>query len=170
MLRISREITNVIQSICGEQVPAINEFMDRCSARWPVRFQADHLPWLDTTAEEGPAAAIIYYNPKLDTAPLWRTLWHEMAEYLAAIDQPGLWDADAGFERRYDGASCPQDARHLIAVECEDWLAKHYQLDEEPPAVAADRAARFQSLLNQAWHKDRAYIPDPDRLPCDECL
>lgn len=57
----------------------------------------------------------ITFNLHTSPRQVCRYLCHELAEYLAILDAPSLFDGLPGTVYAYTGGSDPTDARHRIA-------------------------------------------------------
>jgi hypothetical protein len=63
---------------------------------------------------------LIVYNPRRGERQARRFLCHEIAEWLAAVNYPSLFDELPSTTYYYTGGSDPDDARHRIAKAVEE--------------------------------------------------
>ena len=75
----------------------------------------------------------IGYNKMYSDPVQCRHIIHELAEYLATQDFPGLFDdTEDATPIRYDGNCALRDVRHLAAREAERLLSLQYNLPPSP--------------------------------------
>ncbi|HEY3332937.1 MAG TPA: hypothetical protein VGK19_23085 [Capsulimonadaceae bacterium] len=78
--------------------------------------------------------AVIIFNSAQPERIQIRVLLHELAEYIAARDMPGLWDAtDDGAKLTYEGSDAPEDVRHQVALAVEETLARDMGIEDVKP-------------------------------------
>ena len=128
-------ISAFIKARIGHQLTiTVPDVLNVCS-----RLSVKHAGWVDGQDFKAAMCELpngtfgIGYNKAYSDPVQCRHIIHELAEYLATQDLPGLFDdTEDAAPIRYDGNCALRDVRHLAAREAERLLGLQYNLPPSP--------------------------------------
>jgi hypothetical protein len=164
----SRIVDVIVSRAGGPPPPAVSALRRLCRHEFGVPARAIYGPvdfFGQVSGDIGGDNAEIIFNANQPSQVQIRVIIHELAEYLAARDVPGLWeDRSEGPAFVYTGPEAAEDVRHNVAVAVEEILVAQMGLEDIARTDKSAKVAR-QMPLDQKYRQPR---PEIERVPADE--